>query len=965
LVIDDPVVEALLSGVALPGRSSSALVEGGRVAPVSVADVAYVIYTSGSTGRPKGVVVSHAGLGGLVAGQAERFGVGPGSRVLQFASLGFDAAVSELCVTLCSGGALVLADSAALADVVREFGVTHVTVPPSVLSVVEELPAGLGTIVVAGEACPPGLVARWSSGRRVVNAYGPTEVTVCAAMSEPLTDFPAGGVVVPIGRPVVNTRVFVLDAFLRPVPVGVTGELYVAGAGLARGYLGRSGLTAERFVADPFGLPGSRMYRTGDLGRWTPGGELVFAGRVDEQVKVRGFRVEPGEVETVLAAHESVGQAVVVVREGRLVAYVVPAAGDGVDGVDGAVLREFVAGKLPDYMVPAVVVVLDGLPVTVNGKLDRAALPAPVFAGSAGGGREARTPVEGLLCGLFGEVLGLERVGAEDSFFELGGDSIMSMLLVSRARRAGLSFTARQVFEHRTPAALALVAGRPGEDAAVRSSAVDGVGEIPLTPVMHALAERAGRSVLEGGFFQSMVVGVPALFDVDRLVRALGKLVDHHDVLRARLERDRLVVPPPGTRTVGEWVRRVDAAGLAGPELERLTGEEARAAGERLAPSAGVMVQAVWFDAGPDTPGRLLLVAHHLVVDAVSWRILLPDLAEAYERPGEALDPVGVSFRQWVLALADEANSRGRTGELSVWKRILDGRDPLLGSRALEPARDLASSKGRVTLTVPAETTQALLTRVPAAFHAGVDDVLLAALATAVAEWRGAGEAGLLVDVEGHGREPLAEGMDLSRTVGWFTSVHPVRLDPGTRDFDGVRAGAPVAGQVVKRVKEQLRQVPGDGLGFGLLRYLNPGTGPVLAELPTPQLAFNYLGRFGAGGTEGDSGDWQPVGEHALGGGVDDRMAAAHALEATAVVHDRPEGPDLVLSLAWPRLLLDEAAAAGLLSGWQAVLAGIAAHVARPDAAGGHTPSDFSLVTLGQEQIDELEAELMDGEGAQ
>ncbi|MEU6066690.1 amino acid adenylation domain-containing protein [Streptomyces sp. NPDC047082] len=954
LVIDDPVVAARLAE-----RSSSA--DGERVARAAMADVAYVIYTSGSTGRPKGVVVSHAGLGGLVASQAERFGVGPGSRVLQFASLSFDAAVSELCVTLCSGAVLVLADRAALADVVVEFGVTHVTVPPSVLAVVEELPAGLGTIVVAGEACPPGVVARWSSGRRVVNAYGPTEVTVCAAMSDPLTDFPGDGVVVPIGRPIVNTRVFVLDEFLQPVPTGVTGEMYISGKGLARGYLGRPGLTAERFVADPFGLPGSRMYRTGDLARWRSDGQLVFAGRVDEQVKIRGFRVEPGEVEAVLAAHESVGQAVEIARQGRLVAYVVAAADDG---VDGTVLREFVAGRLPDYMVPAVVMVLDALPVTVNGKLDRDALPAAGFAASASG-RDAQTPVEELLCALFAEILGLERVGAEDSFFELGGDSIMSMLLVSRARRAGLSFTARQVFERRTPAALALTAVQLSESFASRSEAdVSGVGEIPLTPVMHALAERAGRSVLEGAFFQSMVVAVPPGAEFARLVRALDVVTSHHDLLRAGLEQDRLVVRPSGARAVDEWVRRVDAAGLAEPELERLTGEEARAAGERLDPSAGVMVQAVWLDAGTQTSGRLLLVAHHLVVDGVSWRILLPDLAEAYTRPDDSLEPVTVPFRQWALALADEANGTERAAELPAWKRILDGPDPLLGSRALEPARDLASSKDRVTLTVPAQTTQELLTTVPAAFHAGVDDVLLAALATAVAEWRGGREAGLLVDVEGHGREPLAEGMDLSRTVGWFTSVHPVRLDPGTRDFDGVRAGDPVAGQVVKRVKEQLREVPGDGLGFGLLRYLNPETGPVLAELPVPQLAFNYLGRFGSGGTERGSGNWQPVGEHALGGGVDDRMAAAHALEATGVVHDRPEGPDLVLSLAWPRLLLDGTAAARLLSGWHAALAGIAAHVARPDAAGGHTPSDFSLVTLGQEQIDELEAELMDGEGA-
>ncbi|MFI6318520.1 amino acid adenylation domain-containing protein [Nonomuraea sp. NPDC050556] len=439
---------------------------------VSPADAAYVIYTSGSTGTPKGVVVSHVGLGNLAMAQIDRFAVTPSSRVLQFAALGFDAMVSEVLMALLSGARLVMAPEqtlpprVSLAEALTRWDVTHVTVPPSVLATAEALPSGLETVVVAGEACPPGLANRWSAGLRLVNAYGPTEATVCAAMSMPLE---ASRDVVPIGTPIAGARCYVLDVFLRPLPPGVAGDLYIAGGGLARGYLGRAGLTAERFVADPF-VAGERMYRSGDLAYWSGDGELVFVGRDDEQVKIRGFRVEPGEVEAVLAGLAGVDQSVVVARGGRLLGYVV--SGGGVDPVG---LREQVAGVLPEYMVPAVVMVLDAVPVTANGKVDREALPDPDFGGRVSG-REPRSEVERALCALFAEVLGLPgvtAVGPDDSFYELGGDSIYSVKLAARATRAGMPFTVVEVFEHKTPAGLATIvelAAGPAAGAADSSS---------------------------------------------------------------------------------------------------------------------------------------------------------------------------------------------------------------------------------------------------------------------------------------------------------------------------------------------------------------------------------------------------------------------------------------------------------------------------------------------------------------
>ncbi|MFF4764762.1 condensation domain-containing protein, partial [Streptomyces sp. NPDC001292] len=780
---------------------------------------------------------------------------------------------------------------------------------------------------------------------------------------------------VPIGRPMDNARTYVLDEFLRPVPPGVTGELYVAGSGLARGYDGRPGLTAERFVACPYG--GGRMYRTGDLARWSKDGQLLFSGRADDQVKIRGFRIEPAEVESALAAHESVAQVAVIVREDqpgtkRLVAYVVPAG----EEVDGDALREFAARSLPDYMVPAAVMGLESLPVTVNGKLDRAALPAPEFTASVGRGPE--TPAEELLCGLFAEVLGLERVGAEDSFFELGGDSIMSMLVVSRARRAGVVITARQVFEHKSPAGLAAVAVSTGAGHARTEPAEEdtGVGRAPLTPVMLDMVERSGQKALTGVLSQSMLVETPACLDLACLVAAVQVLLDHHDILRARLELSdgtpHLVVPEPGSAAAGDRVVRVDTAGLTAEGLAGAIQEEGRRAVDRLDPRAGVMVQLVWFDAGPDAPGRLLVAAHHLVVDGVSWRVLVPDLAATSAALREGSDPGlerGTSYRRWAGTLESQALSAERTAELRAWTRLIGGPNPLLGKRALDAAVDtVAGGLHRVEVTVPVPVTTELLTRVPAAFDAGIDDVLLAGLVAAVGEWRrrqGRNLAGgVLIEVESHGRTPLTDDMDLTRTVGWFTGSYPVRLEPGTTEYARIRSGGPAAGRLLRRVREQLRAVPGDGLGFGLLRHLNPKTAEALAALPAPQIGFNYLGRFTAGpATSATSaapaagGAWQPVGDTVLGGTADADTPASHLLEAGGLVRDLPEGPELTVSLVCPVGPFEEKALRELADGWAAMLSGLASHV--PDADGAQpAPSDFPLVALAQSQIDALQIKL-------
>ena len=869
VVLDDPVTAAAVA--ARPGTPVS---DGERAGRLAAGHPAYVMYTSGSTGTPKGVVVTQGSVAGLVAWAAQVFGPRRLGRVLAATSLSFDVSVFEIVVPLLAGGGIeVVDDLTAVAARPAGWAGSLVSAVPSVLGGLageDGLRVSADAVVLAGEALPARLLADVRAalpGCLIANIYGPTEATVYATAWYAGDAVPAGASV-PIGRPVANAAVFVLDGSLGLVPPGVTGELYIGGAGLARGYAGRAGLTGERFVACPF-RRGERMYRTGDLARWTPDGLLEFAGRADGQVKIRGFRIETGEVEAVLAGDPLVAQVAVIAREDqpgtrRLVAYVVP-AGDAV--VDQAVLRQRVAAVLPDYMVPAAVVSLGALPVTVNGKLDRAALPAPGFFAAAGG-RAPATAAEELCCGLFAQVLGLDRAGPEDSFFELGGDSILSMQLVAAARRAGLVITPRLVFVHKTPAALA---GAAQAAVAPPAAAVAGTGVVPATPVMCWLAERGGPA---GRFSQWAQVVVPPGAGLDALAAAVRAVAGRHDVLRARLEQPpggpwRLVIPEQAeTVPAGPWVRRVDAAGLGAGVLGAAAREQARAAAGRLDPVAGVMVQVVWLDAGPGVAGRLVVVVHHLVVDGVSWRILVPDLAAAWHAAAAGrvpvLEPVPVSFRSWARLLAERAKDPEVTAQLPAWAAIVDGGDPPLSSRPLDPAVDTAATVRSVAAEVPAEVTSALLGPVPAVFHGGVNDVLLAGLAVAVAAWRarrGQPGSSVLVDVEGHGREPGDAGadVDLSRTVGWFTSIYPVRLDSGTVALAEVVAGGPAAAEVVRRVKEQVRAVPGDGLGYGLLRYLNPQTGPALAGLPVPQIAFNYLGRFGGARAAGQAPAPQPA----------------------------------------------------------------------------------------------------------
>lgn len=801
LVLTAPMVQKVLAS-----RSSARPRSGVNVRPDMLA---YVIYTSGSTGIPKGTLVTHRGLANLAHAQSRTFDVRPGDRVLQFASLNFDASVSEIVMALCFGATLHLRSrdqmlpGAPFVERLRDERITHVTLPPSVLSALPHEPlADLRTLIVAGESCPPALAATWADGRRVVNAYGPTENTVCASMG----DFGSGPLT--IGRPMANVQIYILDRHGELVPAGAAGEVYIGGIGVARGYLRRPGLTAERFVPDPWSTqPGARMYRSGDLARWLADGTIEFLGRIDHQVKIRGHRIEPEEIANVLRERGGVSDAAVIVVPSagghpRLVAYV--ATRGGVVTADA--LRATCAEWLPDYMVPSVVVVLDTLPLTPSGKLDRAALPDPEVVSQAGF-QAPRSDTEHALARVWQEVLGLERVGIDDNFFALGGDSIVTLQIVSKAAQAGVPITARDLFAHPTVAGLARVAGRtatgPGTDVKPGSP-------IPLSPIQQWFFEQPLRT--PDRWNQAVLVEVAAAVDADALEQALRDVGRHHIALRTRFEH----------RADGWQQVLGDGEGLIVDRIESGDIEDhAERAHASLNLAEGPLARALYFV----QTRRLLVVIHHLAVDGVSWRILLDDVQTLLA--GGRLLPA-TPFAAWAQRLSSYA--AGQEVDVRYW--LESGPPPTMSARqASSSSTDVRVVERRLT----AAETDLLLRRVPSVHGTQVNDVLLAAFAASMST----GGGPVWVNLEGHGREPLFDDLDLSRAVGWFTSLFPVRLD--------VLSTEPRV--LLRAISEQLRRLPKHGIDFGVARYLRRDAD--LLAWPEPEVSFNYLGQLDQRSTDG------------------------------------------------------------------------------------------------------------------
>ncbi|WP_229796441.1 non-ribosomal peptide synthetase, partial [Saccharothrix coeruleofusca] len=870
--------------------------------PLRPDNAAYVIYTSGSTGKPKGVVVEHRHLVNLLHNHREDFAT-EHLRVALSAVFSFDTSWEGLLLMADGHELHVLTDDVrleptALVDYVRRNRIDFLDLTPSYVQ--QLIPAGLldgehapRLLMLGGEALGGALWRELAASRtRAYNFYGPTETTVDAVSCEVTGDRPV------IGRPLSNLSAYVLDEELQPVPVGVAGELHIAGAQVSRGYLNRPGLTASRFLADPFGAPGSRMYRTGDRVRWLPDGTLEYLGRNDDQVKIRGFRIEPGEVEAALLSHPDVTEATVVARDddghARLIGYVVTRS-----PVAHAALREHLKRTLPEYQVPSAFVELDRIPLTPNGKVDRRALPAPQVKGE-GDFVAPSTPVEVALARVWADVLGVERVGAHDNFFALGGDSILSIQLVSRARQAGFRLSSRDVFRHQTVAELALVAGVAEQaPAEVRLFS----GPAPLTPIQRWFFAEHGPL---RHFTMSLLVELDPEVDHARLHAAVRSVVGHHDALRLRFRE-----------VDGRWVQEVadtETAEVFRVESDADVEAGARAARRDLDLAGGPLLRAVLFTGAPP---RLLLTVHHLAVDGVSWRILLGDLEAAYR--GEPLEPVGTPFTEWAHRLAEHVASGALDDALPHWRSLPE-------PERLPVDHDGVGAEGSTRLLsvrLDRRTTDALLHEVPPVYRTQVNDVLLSALGRALAEWTG--RDSVSVALEGHGREELFDGVDLSRTVGWFTTQFPVVL-PVAEDW----------GRTLKAVKEALRAVPHKGLSFEAL--------DVGGRLP--EISFNYHGQWDVGGT---SEGLYRARRDSAGEDVAPDRPRGHLLDVTGLV----EGGELELTWRYSPEVHDEATVRRLAERVAEALREIVAHCALPSAF-GRTPSDFPLARLTQQQVDRL-----------
>ena len=920
-------------------------------------NLAYVIYTSGSTGRPKGVMAEHRHLLNTINSSLQQFSFGNNDVMPVLASFAFDISLFELLVPLSAGAcALVVSKDEVLEParlLARLQQATMVHGVPSLMAQLVEVVRNsnehalrqLRLIFTGGEAVPSVLLEALREQMPQADVrvlYGPTEATIICATHE-VSEVSAGKTM--IGRAMGNVKLRIVDANGHDVPVGVRGEIWIGGAGVTRGYLGRPELTAEKFVNEN----GERYYRTGDLGRYLPNGELEYLGRADEQVKIRGYRIELGEVQAALAANENVRECAVIAREDdpghkRLVAYVV-AEGKA----DAVALRESLRVQLPDYMVPSAFVFMDQLPLTSNGKLDRRALPAP-DASSLSQSLQfipPRTEVEATLSRIWGEVLGLQRVGIHDNFFDLGGDSILSIQIISKAATAGLRLTAKQLFQHQTIAALAQLPEVIAAGDANASWAEQGMvtGPVALTPIQRWFFSQ--ERVNPDHFNQAVMLRVSADVEVIKLREALTALVAHHDALRLRFTRD----------DEGQWQQfnaAVDDELVSVHEVELSGVDEVTAFAEEvqrsLSLAGGPLMRAVLMRLGTGHEPRLLIVVHHLVVDGVSWRILLADLQAAYEqaRRGEVvqLPAKTSSFQQWAASLTDYAASERLLEDARYWREQpweQAGRLPLDHEGGRNRRRDVRHTGVQLSQ----EQTTWLLQDAPAAYRTRIQELLLTALATVLGEWMGS-EA-VVVDLEGHGREEAIA--DVTRTVGWFTTIYPVLLrDVSSQRRNGATEGV---GELIKSLKEQLRAVPEGGLGYGVQRYLRAdGEQAVKAEV-----VFNYLGQLDQvlAGERAESTS-KPVARliagmapESSGDGEDPDAERGHLLEINGGV----AGGQFGLRWSYSAEQFKAETIERVAQRYQEELLRIIEHC-RDEEAGGRTPSDFPLARLTQTEVDQI-----------
>ncbi|GCE23095.1 amino acid adenylation domain-containing protein [Dictyobacter kobayashii] len=939
-----------------------------NVSSASRADtLAYVIYTSGSTGRPKGVCVTHQAIVRTVV-NTNYLTIQPEDILAHVSNVSFDAATFEIWGALLNGAGLVVVDK----DIVLSpFAFAHLLTwqKVSILflttalfnQMVQTIPhifQTLRAVLFGGEATDTQWVREaLEKGKpeQLLNVYGPTECTTYATWHL-IEHTPALEEKIPIGKALANTQTYILDPQLQPVPLGVAGELYLGGEGLARGYLHRPELTAEKFVPNPWSQqPGTRLYRTGDQVRYRQDGSIEFLGRFDSQIKLRGFRIELGEIETALRLQPYVADCTVMVREDapgekRLVAYVVPQQPYVLEGQhEGtqiiAEIRQSLLEHLPEYMVPATFVLLAALPLTPNGKVDRRALPVPDWSNRTTNGEQYAAPrneEEQQLADIWCKVLRCQQVGIHDNFFELGGDSIVSLQIIASATQAGLALSPKDIFQHPTIAELALVIGRTRQQNA-EQGLVEGL--VPLTPIQHWFFAQNWPNPQH--FNQAQLWQVPGLLTSELIEKALLCLIRHHDALRLRFSQQAngsWLQVNADMQHITSLVESVELAHIPEEQQQTLMQTAINAAHTSFDLARGPLIKAVHFHLGDHVPGRLLLVIHHLVVDVVSWRILQEDLEQICQQllRGEAINlPAKTSaFQQWSKQLEQYVQTPALQSEMKYWEQIQE--QSVLPVDQVAGANTVDSTRVYKTGLDLAET-QALLHDLPAHYHTQINDVLLTALMLAFADWGKL--SSLVIDLEGHGREEIGGDLNLSRSVGWFTTLFPIRLLlPETQD----------PGQVLQSIKEQLRSIPQHGLGYSLLRYL--GTEENQQRLTTvlqPQVSFNYLGQLDAGRqleATAPSSRLLQAAHEASGIPQDLQGVRVHLLDISAHITEQR----LWMSWEYSGNNYEQETIARLAQSYLQALRALIAQ-SRSSQAQYFTPTDFPLATLTQTQLDRMQ----------
>jgi amino acid adenylation domain-containing protein/FkbH-like protein/non-ribosomal peptide synthase protein (TIGR01720 family) len=922
-------------------------------------NLAYVIYTSGSTGQPKGVYCNHLGVVNLYTDFQTKKPLCVGDRCSLWTSLNFDVSIYEVFSALLSGATLhitpelIRSDASKFINWLYSEQISSAYIPPFMLNNFSDCLEqavnyiSLRRLLVGVEPINEKLLISISQRipeLQIINGYGPTETTICSTLYLIKTERSSNGNT-PIGKPLQNTKIYLLDNQMQPVPIGVQGELHIGGAGLALGYLNRPQLNAEKFIPNPFDkAKGSKLYKTGDLARYLPDGNIEYLGRIDNQVKIRGFRIELGEIEALLSQREDVQSSCVIAREDVpgnkiIVAYIVllPQMTATISE-----LRQFLKDQLPKYMIPNAFVILELLPLTPNGKIDRRALPAPEYGSELSDKYVApRNFIEETLATIWAQFLGVKKVGIHDNFFELGGDSILSISIIARAKQAGLELTVKQLFAHQTIAELAAVT-EPSKEIQIEQGLVR--GRMPLTSIQQWFFEQ--NLAQSHHFNQSYLLSVPSNFQWEYLEPIWQELFKHHDALRLKFTQSDdnwQAIYSASTDRIS--VNFIDLSTLSDNEQKTAIATKVESLQGSLDLSKN-LVQIAFFDLGVNKRARLLIIIHHLVVDGVSWRILLEDLQTAYQQLSQGqkikLPSKTTSFKDWAQHLIEYAQSDLLKAELAYWLRASH---PLIFPIPIDYSGGANTVKSISTVSVSLNETQTqlLLQDVPKAYQTQINDVLLTALVLVLSKWTNTDS--VLFNLEGHGREEIIEDVDLSRTVGWFTTMFPVILKLETIDQENL-------GNALKSVKEQLRAIPHKGIGYGLLRYLRRDQEIVtqLAAFSQAEISFNYLGQFS-----------QVLNQNSLiqlaseSSGLDHSLEGQrpHLLNINAIVINEQLQIDWKYSTHVHKSTTIEKIAQDFVE----VLQELIAHCTSPDN-GGYTPTDFPLLEFSQTELDKLLANL-------